>query len=453
MKIAAGLLLTILVVAVTGYYLVRPPKGEVENLVYHLERRGSMFDRIYATAWSLFPPFVRIHLRPPIPAESDRRTSAFYLGRMGSAAGEAIPVLSQVALKDNDLLVRIEAAGALVGIAPQSPETSVVLVRQLQEPDASVCQNAARLLAVIGKECRTAVKPLIAWLEGPPFGTNTIFVGVLSQPKAEEIIQCLRVVGPENPLTISALAKFLADDKRLFSSFDASRSALQTLGKAGPAARPALPVLKSLLGRDAQTIKLNHSEGVSAPKKLSPWVLRDCGEAICKIDPHEAPFVLSHLANHTDQVDLNELFGRMGPFAKELIPEFKKEFATVSEARRPSLADVFWRMAPEENEFILAQLREGLKGTNLLARANTAFVLWEITGDNLESVKAIVECQDQSTGQDRMDIIRLLGRMGRAAEATLPALRKIAASDPDQFVRTAAEAAISKIEADLRKTK
>ena len=448
-KIRAALL-SIMVGAIASYYVLRPPTGDIDLLIYHLERSGSMFDRIYATGWSHSPQFLRNLLRRPVPPEEDHQISAFYLGRMGSSAARAIPILSRVALKDGDISLRREAAGALVAIAPQSQETLRVLVSHLKDPDPILRHNAARLFSVLGQKHPPAVEPLVRWLEGPPDPASQTLTGLPLRPKELEIIASLAVVGPEDPRTILALTRFLEGEKLNSRTDWAVSIALQSLGKGGRAAEGAIPVMKRLLAGETSSSQEPVEIVSRATAKFSARTMRDCGEAIFKIEPRQAPFVVMNLTKYTDQVDLNELFARMAPFAGETVPELKKELATAGDARRPSLAEVFWRMAPHENQFILAQLREGLRSTNLLARGNSAFVIWEITGEPSEPVKAILESLDDSSGSD---LIHLLARMGPAAGAALPSLRIIAVSNRFQFVRMSAEAAISRIEGAPSKTK
>jgi HEAT repeat protein len=88
-----------------------------------------------------------------------RAATATALGRMGQAAKEAIPVLTE-ALKDDEATVRIDAALALWKVAGQATEAISVLAAALKEPAGTDRAKAAEALSETGPGAKTAASAL-----------------------------------------------------------------------------------------------------------------------------------------------------------------------------------------------------------------------------------------------------------------------------------------------------
>ncbi|MDB5306595.1 MAG: repeat protein [Gemmataceae bacterium] len=96
------------------------------------------------------------------PHPGNRSTAAFILGRIGPAAGDAVPVLLRRATTDEDEDVR-EAAGRAVGrIGRDLPATVTELLAMLESADDPSRIAAVRAVGFVGDP--RAVPPLIASL-------------------------------------------------------------------------------------------------------------------------------------------------------------------------------------------------------------------------------------------------------------------------------------------------
>jgi HEAT repeat protein len=92
-------------------------------------------------------------------SSAEKRAVTMALTRFGPAAREALPVL-RAALDDRDVLMRLDAAAAVVKIDPQDAQAVPVIVAAMRQGDERQRLQAANLLSQIGPAAKAAVKEL-----------------------------------------------------------------------------------------------------------------------------------------------------------------------------------------------------------------------------------------------------------------------------------------------------
>lgn len=93
-----------------------------------------------------------------------RYETALALGRIGSAAKDAVPALIE-ALRSEDATLRGYAAGALSGIGPDAAAATKALAVALRDPNPAVRRNSAKALGAIkttSAEAKTALEQAMA---------------------------------------------------------------------------------------------------------------------------------------------------------------------------------------------------------------------------------------------------------------------------------------------------
>ncbi len=167
------------------------------------------------------------------PSETTRLKAAKELGKLGSAAREAIPALNN-ALNDTDEDVRIVAARSLKMIqAAGGPSDQVQrLIRELQSADETVRLKAAKDLGKLGSAAVEAIPALQKALQDPDDDVRRVAANSIRLIQAG--------AGPSE-----ALQKLI---QQLNSPDELARlKAAKDLAKLGPAAKDALPALQKLL--------------------------------------------------------------------------------------------------------------------------------------------------------------------------------------------------------------
>jgi hypothetical protein len=157
--------------------------------------------------------------------------SAIALGGIGPAASNAVPALLPF-LKDKSYTVRVYTANAIWGITRRPEPSLSVLEKELQDRNASYRWATASFLGEMG----AAAKPAIPILEETV--TNS------SKDVRSVCIQSLAEISPE---TTPFLTNLLASPDPAIRI-----SACVALGKIGPAASNAVPMLTPLLNDRAQ---------------------------------------------------------------------------------------------------------------------------------------------------------------------------------------------------------
>jgi HEAT repeat protein len=176
------------------------------------------------------------------------------LGQIGEAG---VPALSE-ALADQSPPVRAGAARSLGKIGPPARRAVPGLTAALKDPEESVRAAAAEALGQIGPLARKAVPGLLARLKDEkPFvrmkaagalwevdrrTRETIPVLIQALAGDREKYEADRTLGRMGEAAVTPLVQALGD-----KNFIVRRGAIETLGHIGPAAEPAVPVLRAAL--------------------------------------------------------------------------------------------------------------------------------------------------------------------------------------------------------------
>lgn len=182
----------------------------------------------------------------------DPRYAIWALGRIGPEAKAAVPALLKAYLHDKNTAVSSDAGDALLRIGDCIVPD---LVRVLDEDDEWVeGYYAAVLLGSLGPKAKDAVPALIRCLKAKKVDLR------------EAAIRSLGEIGAGAKEAVPALAGILRERTGLFDNVEAGyrcrARAAEALGRLGPAARAALPdLLKSLKDNNA-TVRVRCAEAI-----------------------------------------------------------------------------------------------------------------------------------------------------------------------------------------------
>ena len=288
----------------------------------------------------------------------DRLRAAEALERLRGTARPAVPALL-AALNDEDRPVRLAATLALIAIDREAAAASVpVLIDILQNGDTLARRRTARAAASLGPAAKGAVPELLRALKADDVH--------LRLAAAEAVA---RVDRSQAKAGIEVLAGLLADKKHRSSMVRAY--ALQALGRIGPDAKDALPVLAAVLDDDGPF----HGEAAAVMLKIDPQnaaaldflrkvlkgqaandglfeMFEDMPELGAAAKPL-VPDLLSHLKAPAAFFRLNaaRTLGAIGPDAREAVPLLrelaaKDKRADVREAAAEALKKIEPKAAP-----------------------------------------------------------------------------------------------------------
>jgi HEAT repeat protein len=162
------------------------------------------------------------------------------IGTFGDDAAEAVPALAGL-LESPSPADRQLASFALTKMAPASQAAVGALARALSDDVVEVRMNAALALCRLGQAARPAVPALIAALRRRDNGAR---VGQFSLNVREMTAVALGRASAGTAEGTAALTEALREARTEGSRVAAARA----LGEVGPAARPAVPSLRALLG-------------------------------------------------------------------------------------------------------------------------------------------------------------------------------------------------------------
>jgi HEAT repeat protein len=173
-----------------------------------------------------------------------RLTAGQALGRIGSGAAPAISALETLADEDASGLVRVEAVSALVQIHGQTERSIQILVEQLRSPDVSVRIAAAKALQTIGPAASAAIPALAEALKDGHWNVRVHAAQAIGElgPAAVSVVEALAVAFADDYVENTVFGKVTWADGPVY---DLVRAVVaDALGKIGPPARAALPVLR-----------------------------------------------------------------------------------------------------------------------------------------------------------------------------------------------------------------
>ena len=175
-------------------------------------------------------------------------SAAFALGKIGPQTKEVVPALIQ-ALKD-DFGPRSAAATALGEIGPDAKDAVPALVEALKDENINVRRYAAGALGQIGSNAKEAVSALVQALKDNNDGVRR-YEETWLHPKKEDgpsrlrrsIVEALGRIGPEAKEAVPLIVRSLKDD------YDPNVrvAAVEALGEIGSEATEAVPALVEAL--------------------------------------------------------------------------------------------------------------------------------------------------------------------------------------------------------------
>jgi len=286
------------------------------------------------------------------------------------------------------------------------PADAAGWLRILDEPQASRRLEAAEWLATRGYAAERAV-PILADLLNREFAD-----GEPSHYDAEMWLSCkirlLTNYGPDAAPAAPVLIQGLRNRSRQIRAV-----AAEALGRIGPAASGAVPILRdSIRGFDASD-RLTVRTTVRFAEAL--WLLAR--------DPGAVEVLLDILAGDPDRNGgVDEALGRIGTSSPAVLPALLD--AVRAGGRNFSAAvSALEAIGPPAREAVPILARE-LAGEDVWGRMQAARALWRITGEAGPSVAALVAALDDPNERVGRWAASCLGRMGPAAAAALPALRR-----------------------------
>jgi HEAT repeat protein len=288
---------------------------------------------------------------------------AWVLGRMGADAKDAVPALIRVVEKDRYVNVRGEAIRALGRIGPAAKDAVPAIVARLTDFPGGR-RHAIKALVVLGRQAPEAVVPaLAAALAKPHRGSNE------------------------------------HDDE------GNHLGALAVLVQLGQQGKAAVPVLSALL----------------ADRKAHPFLRVAAAEALWRVDGQTKVAVealvkvlrestWSHgWGSQTPHGRAAEVLDRMGPAAKQALPELEKLLKSADRHEQHAAAGALWSVGgPATAEAVLPVLITLLEAKDLRPPAN-----WV------------------SRSRHRPEVLQKLGRMGPAAKKAVPLILRVMKEEED----------------------
>jgi HEAT repeat protein len=308
------------------------------------------------------------------------------LGKMGREAKAASPALAG-AMKDGNKQVRDAAFEALRIIDPDA--TCAALIEGLTAKDASARRDAAQILGTVGP----------------------------------------RTTGPGGKTVVESLCGLLKDDNA-----GVRHAAIESLGRMGPKAAPAVPQLVGILETDAAA-------------------RRDSAEALGKIGPEAkaaAPALAGAMKDRDRQVRdaAFEALGYVDPEAAcaALIDALKAKDASARRDAAHTLGTVGPRTTGAGAKTVVESLCSALKDDNAGVRHAGIESLGKMGPKAVSAVPQLVVILETEAGAWHV-AAEALGRIGPEANAAVPALAH-ALKGGGKDVRGTAHIAISEIDPD-----
>lgn len=286
------------------------------------------------------------------------------------------------------------------------PDDAAGWLRILDEPEESRRQDAAEWLATRGLAAGRAV-PVIADLMRREFAD-----GEPSHYDAEmwlsRKIRLLRNYGPEAAPAAPALIEALEHRNPQMKA-----DAAAVLAGIGPAASAAVPALREALRGFDPSARMMVWKGLRLAEAL--WVLAR--------DPEAIEVLLEIFWGDPDwNHGIADALGRIGTASPAVMTALMDALRT--EGRNYSTAvSALEAIGPPAHEAVPI-LSRALAGEGVWARMQAARALWRITGEAGPSVAALAAALDDPNESVGRWAAYGLGRMGPAAAAALPALRR-----------------------------
>jgi HEAT repeat protein len=342
---------------------------------------------------------LRVHTRQLQQTNhTSRQLAISYLGEMGPAAAEAAPQLEPF-LRDPDSVIREQAEKALGAIDPRFLESSQQrlnasndgnlerIVRMLREGDFREKYQALGLVGLYGPAARSAVPALIDALDGfSP--TNAGVLGWTAKMNSQhEAAEALAEIGPDAAAARPALMARVRIGASFHSSF------CKALGRIGPPAQEAIPVLEDALRDENLSVRLS------------------AADALTRIIPNQCPNAVAVLRALQHDPKLAQVWQSDGHGMSS--PTSRLDFEN-----------------PQSRMY----------------RLSAAVPLWRLHLESQSPVPALLQEMGKPESADAIWCVELLGDLGPDAQEALPKLALLVGPEKWSGLRRAAAIAIRKID-------
>jgi HEAT repeat protein len=193
-----------------------------------------------------------------------RHQAIFALGAIGPEAGHAVPKLAVIMLEDEDRIARAQASLALSKMTPASESAVDALTQALEDRELVIRMNAAMTLFRLREKARPAGAALMRCMRDDSNGTNLAHFPVTIQ---EQMVLTLGRVCAGTDEAVPALSEALKGA----GSDGMRRAAVRALGFVGTQAKPALPLIRSMLESPNNELRSEAEETIAkVERKAKP---------------------------------------------------------------------------------------------------------------------------------------------------------------------------------------
>lgn len=385
-------------------------------------------------------PKIRLYLRLPKRVAPAKDLATMLLGQCGEPAVD--PLMEALCYRyGNSPEDSVAAACALAQVGPPAGKAAPLLTSYAVAPTSD--RNAyCYALRKVDPEGTQAVPMLIGLLGNQDADIRSGAIHVLGRfgPAAKPAVPLI-VKALDDPATARAAARalvFLGPDakeavpalvKALGSDYGlVRRDAVWALGRIGPDARQAAPALVGMFEKDKPPLFWSETQF------LAGLVLGRIG------DRSTAREMVAALEGfNSDNHPFAESLAMIGP---EAVPEMVQ--IKDVDCGLEVIADALGRMGPEAREAVPWLIRQLQRKEVTFAKPSLVVALGGIGPAAKEAVPALAEVLKDTSEFTRREAATALGCIGPEAKAALPALDGLA-SDADEGVRLIAAAAAFKI--------
>ncbi len=338
------------------------------------------------------------------PDQIVQARAAWALGRVGPAAGSAVPDLVRIAMDTSRLVdPRWSAVVALGRLGPVSDPAVPSLIALLGDADADMREASARAIGEISAESDA----------------------------------------------ISALEAALTDPDQLVRD-----GAALGLGTIGPPAARAVPSLEELLGDDWPAVRAAACEALVRITGNLPPAVAHPGTRAELVVADQLPARLEGLSSSSERTRGISTFeiGKLGPGAAEAVPLLADLLAADHNLDvRWSAAWAFGKMGEGAAAAVPALARAVGVDPDPDVRAQAAWAIGRIAGERIDAAELAVEILRRALADPdslvREEAAGALGHLGPQAVASVPDLARCT-DDAHALVRRRALDAIRSIELD-----
>jgi HEAT repeat protein len=328
------------------------------------------------------------------------------LGRLGDAGQPALAELAELA-KSGSATDRYLARVAIARIQPDAAAISSI-AEMLREEDASLREDAARLLGEFGPAARSTAPALREALK--------------DKESRVRLAAAAALVKITNDTTVLPVVSALLRDRNPQIQ---TMAAVELGFRFQAKAKPAVPALIQALWGEAVEVRI------------------PAAEALGRIGPGARAAVPALLAILSDdqQDELHsataEALGLIGPAASAAVPTLKKRLDHPDPYVRCCAALALWQIAREDAGSVAA--KAAVNDRNFRARIVALETLSHLRRDSDEVVTCLIEelrapefARPWNASNQRYMAARALGRIGPPAATAVPALRELlTVEDPD----------------------